>query len=516
MSDYPKPRVLVFIVAYNAEKTISSVVRRIPAELSDLYQVDVLIIDDASQDATFSRSLGVRKDGAAPFPIHVLFNPVNQGYGGNQKLGFQYAIENGYDFVALVHGDGQYAPECLPMLMEPLRRGEAAAVFGSRMLNGTTALRGGMPLYKFAGNRILTWIENRLLRASLSEFHSGYRIYSIHALQAIPFDRNSNDFHFDTEIIIQLLIARQPIKELPIPTYYGDEICHVNGLKYAWNVVKAVLKARMQELSLFYDRRFDCAPAEAASPYTLKLDYPSPHTMALERVPAGSRVLDLGCAGGYMGAVLKERKQCFVSAVDITEISIRGLDEFQIHDLNLGVPHIPPDGYDVILMLDVIEHLARPEAFLEQLREALALSPSTELIISTGNVACFITRLMLLAGQFNYGKRGILDVTHTRLFTFASLRRALEQTGFAVLETEGVPGPFPLAIGNNPLSRALMAANQLLMRFSRGLFAYQIFMRVKPQPSLKSLLEISREQSSIRAAMLETAGADEASAVHLR
>ena len=516
MLDSHKPRVLVFIVAYNAEKTISSVVRRIPAELSDLYHVEVLIIDDASQDSTFSRSLGVKKEEDTPFPLHVLFNPVNQGYGGNQKLGFQYAIENGFDFVALVHGDGQYAPECLPTLIEPLRRSEAAAVFGSRMLTSMGALRGGMPAYKFVGNKILTWIENKLLRANLSEFHSGYRIYSIQALQAIPFDRNSNGFHFDTEIIIQLLIARQVIKELPIPTYYGDEICHVNGLKYAWDVVAAALKARLQELSLFYDRRFDCAPAEAASPYTLKLDYASPHTLALERVRPGSRVLDLGCAGGYMGAVLKDQKQCFVSAVDINEISIRGLDEFQIHDLNMGVPHIPADAYDVVLMLDVIEHLTRPETFLEQLRQELARSTSTELLISTGNVACFITRLMLMLGQFNYGKRGILDVTHTRLFTFASLRRALEQTGFTVLETKGVPGPFPLAIGNNFLSRTLLAINQFLIRISRGLFSYQIFMRVKPQPLVKSLLQLSQEQSSIRAAMLETAGTDGAGALSLR
>jgi glycosyltransferase involved in cell wall biosynthesis/2-polyprenyl-3-methyl-5-hydroxy-6-metoxy-1,4-benzoquinol methylase len=511
--DSHKPRVLVFIVAYNAEKTISSVVRRIPAELSDLYQVEVLIIDDASQDSTFSRSLGVKKEDNTPFPLHVLFNPVNQGYGGNQKLGFHYAIENGFDFVALVHGDGQYAPECLPTLIEPLRRGEAAAVFGSRMLTRMGALRGGMPPYKFIGNKILTWIENKLLRANLSEFHSGYRIYSIAALRAIPFDRNSNGFHFDTEIIIQLLIARQAIKELPIPTYYGDEICHVNGLKYAWDVVAAAIKARLQELSLFYDRRFDCAPPEAASPYTLKLDYASPHTLALERIRPGSRVLDLGCAGGYMGAVLKEQKQCFVSAVDVNEIPVRGLDEFRIHDLNTGVLPIPADAYDVVLLLDVIEHLTRPETFLEQLRQELARSTSTELLISTGNVACFITRAMLMLGQFNYGKRGILDVTHTRLFTFASLRRALEQSGFTVLETKGVPGPFPLAIGNNFLSRALLAVNQFLIRISRGLFSYQIFMRVKPLPLLKSLLAISQEQSSIRAAMLETAGSGNSGAL---
>src|SRR5579863_2337811 len=412
MPEGRKSKVLVFIVAYNAEKTIRKVVHRIPAQLLNTYDVDVLIIDDSSRDATFEKGHSITKEADLPFPITVLFNPKNQGYGGNQKLGYHYALERGYDFVALIHGDGQYAPECLPELLEPLRKGEAGAVFGSRMMTPSGARSGGMPLYKLAGNKILTWIENKLLRSNLSEFHSGYRIYSTKALAAIPFDRNSNDFHFDTEIIIQLLVARQTIKELPIPTYYGDEICRVNGLKYAWNVVVAALKARLQELSLFYDRRFDCAPAETASPYTLKLDYASPHTMALDRVPAGSRVLDLGCAGGYMGVVLKERKQCFVSAVDVTEISIRGLDEFQIHDLNLGVPDIPPDGYDVVLMLDVIEHLTRPETFLEQLRQELARSTSTELLISTGNVACFITRLMLMFGQFNYGKRGILDVTH--------------------------------------------------------------------------------------------------------
>src|SRR5215469_14326440 len=161
----PRPRVLVFIVAYNAEKTISEVVARIPASLAATYDLGVLIIDDASRDTTFVQSHHVSKAGNLPFPVRALFNPVNQGYGGNQKLGYHYAIENGFDFVALLHGDGQYAPECLPTLLEPLRRGEADAVMGSRMLpGGGGPLKGGMPLYKFVGNKVLTWCENRLLR----------------------------------------------------------------------------------------------------------------------------------------------------------------------------------------------------------------------------------------------------------------------------------------------------------------------------------------------------------------
>jgi hypothetical protein len=192
----------------------------------------------------------------------VLFNPVNQGYGGNQKIGFHYAIKNGFDYVALVHGDGQYAPECLPELLTPLRDGCADAVFGSRMLTQGGALKGGMPFYKYAGNKILTGMQNALLRSSLSEFHSGYRLYSVPALTRIPFDLNSDVFHFDTDIIIQLLIAGQRIRELPIPTYYGDEICNVDGLKYAWDVTKSTFSARMQEYGLLYERKFDCRAPE--------------------------------------------------------------------------------------------------------------------------------------------------------------------------------------------------------------------------------------------------------------
>jgi hypothetical protein len=152
-----------------------------------------------------------------------------------------------------------------------------------------------------------------------------------------------------------------------------------------------------------------------------------------------------------------------------------------------------------VLLLDVIEHLDRPEVFLEDLRRKLALNPSLEFMISTANVACFVTRAMLLFGQFNYGPRGILDVTHTRLFTFASLRRALVQSGFDILETKGVPAPYPLAIGDNLISRALLAINHLLIRFSRGLFSYQIFMRVKSRPSLELLLAAAERQSAIGA-----------------
>ncbi|HYA16365.1 MAG TPA: glycosyltransferase [Bryobacteraceae bacterium] len=501
-----KPRVLVFIVAYNAEKTIAKVLFRIPASLLDTYEVDVLIIDDSSRDATFEKGLTASKDAALPFRVTVLYNPVNQGYGGNQKLGYRYAIEHGYDFVALIHGDGQYAPECLPELLEPLRLGEADAVFGSRMMTRGAARKGGMPLYKFAGNKVLTWMENKLLKSNLSEFHSGYRIYSTRALAAIPFDRNSNVFHFDTEIIIQLLIARMRIRELPIPTYYGDEICHVNGMKYAADVMIAAVKARLQDAGMFYDRKFDCAAADD-SPYKPKLNYESPHSLAFERVKPGSRVLDIGCAGGYMAGILATEKQCVVDGIDAFVAVEPGMRSFHLHDLNHGLPEdLNYSEYDCVLMLDVIEHLAKPEEFLDKLRAALGSNPSAEVIISTANVAFMITRFMLLIGQFNYGRRGILDRTHTRLFTFRSFERAIEQSGFDIIERRGVPGPYPMAIGDNFLSRTLLAINQFLIRISRGLFSYQILLRIKPQPSLELLLRTAQEVSRRKVEAIERSG----------
>ena len=490
MNDSDKPRLLVFVVAYNAEKTIQSVLSRIPADLSEKFHVEILAIDDASRDRTFEIGQELKVARTLPFPLHVLVNPDNQGYGGNQKLGYHYALKHKFDFVALIHGDGQYAPEFLPTLLEPLRKGEADAVFGSRMQIRGAALKGGMPLYKFAGNKILSWIENRLLRTEFSEFHSGYRIYSTAALARVPFDRNTNDFHFDTEIIIQFVIGGLKIKELPIPTYYGDEICHVNGIPYAWNVVKAVLKARAQEWGIFYDRKFDCANGESASTqYAAKLGYDSTHQATVRLVKDGARVLVLGSAGAYVGDLLRRSHGCSVTGVDVSWTAGNvAFDNFVRHDLNLGPPEIDFNQFDMVLMLDLIEHLAEPEEFADALREKMSHNRDCVLIISTANVGFFVTRAMLLFGQFNYGRRGILDLTHKRLLTFASFHRLLEQSGFDVLELSGNPAPYSLVFGDGMLGRGLTAVNRVLMKIRKGVFSYQIMIVAKPRVTIDSLL----------------------------
>jgi glycosyltransferase involved in cell wall biosynthesis len=235
-----KPRIGIFIIAYNAVNHLNKTIARIPADVYEAVE-EIFVIDDSSKDNTYYAALGYKaKHGIDKLTIHR--NEKNQGYGGNQKVGYQYAIDRGLDIVALVHGDGQYAPEALPSLLEPLIAGEADMVFGSRMSKPTDALKGGMPMYKFLGNRILTKCQNFLSGLNLSEYHSGYRLYSTHALRRIPFESFTNTWHFDTQIILAMAERNMRIVERPIPTYYGDEICHVNGIPYAFNVLSTTYK----------------------------------------------------------------------------------------------------------------------------------------------------------------------------------------------------------------------------------------------------------------------------------
>ena len=161
--------------------------------------------------------------------------------------------------------------------------------------------------------------------------------------------------------------------------------------------------------------------------------------------------------------------------------------------------------FDQILMLDIIEHLKEPERFMDELRCAAACK-RPEVIITTANIGFAVTRLMLLFGQFNYGKKGILDATHTRLFTFRSLRALLDQSGYKVLEVRGIPAPFPKALGTNIVSSLLLRANQMLIRLSKGLFSYQIFVRAEAKPTVQNLLNETIDSSNLlRQSALELA-----------
>lgn len=247
-------RIGIFIPVFNAASTLPKVLDRIPAAVRDEVE-EIFVIDNDSADNSYLIAVGYRHH-HQDHKLSVFRNVRNLGYGGSQKVAYQYAIEQGYDVVAMLHGDAQYAPEYLVELLRPFRHDTTVdLVFGSRMLGDPMA--GGMPIVRYVGNRVLTWIQNRVLGTRLSEFHSGYRIFSCRALAKIPFTNCSDDYHFDTEIIVQLTSAGKSIVEVPIPTRYGNERSYVNIWSYGLNVLLVMAQYVLHRRGWRYSRTFD-------------------------------------------------------------------------------------------------------------------------------------------------------------------------------------------------------------------------------------------------------------------
>jgi 2-polyprenyl-3-methyl-5-hydroxy-6-metoxy-1,4-benzoquinol methylase len=468
------PRIGILVVAYNAASTLSATLDRIPVDFRSRI-AEVMILDDASHDDTFAYGQTWAQRPDTPKTL-VIRHSKNLGYGGNQKAGYALAIERKLDIVVLLHGDGQYAPEMLPEMVAPLERGECDAVFGSRMMDKGAARRGGMPLYKRVGNRILTVTENRLLKTDLTEFHSGYRAYSVAALAELPLQHNHDGFDFDTQIIVQLVHAGKRIKEIPIPTYYGDEICYVNGMKYAKDVLKDVLTYRLAAKG-FGTADWVATPAE----YAFKEGDGSSHALILSmlagRPPA--RVLDLGCSGGLLAERVRAQGH-HVTGLDYIEVpGVRDrTDAFYQADLSQGIPPEVGDGYDVVIAGDIIEHLPRPRKILSEIRQVLR--PGGQVMLSVPNFGHWYPRTRVAFGLFGYDRRGILDDTHLRFFTRATLRRIVRDCGFDVLDEHATGLPLGALSDGGGRRSLTQSVDQALVRARPTLFGYQFILRLTP------------------------------------
>jgi glycosyltransferase involved in cell wall biosynthesis len=468
-------RIGVLVVAYNAATTLAKVLDRIPVAIRPDIE-EVIVSDDHSQDSTYLVGLGYQQ--VSDLPITLIRQPANLGYGGNQKAGYDLAIEHGLDVVVMLHGDGQYAPESLPEMVAPIVDGRADAVFGSRIMIKGAARKGGMPLYKYVGNRILTRFENAALGTDLSEFHSGYRAYSVNALKRIPFERNSDGFNFDTQIIIQLHDAGLRIVEVPIPTYYGDEICYVNGLRYARDVTRDVVGYRLQKAG-FGDGSRIALDGE----YELKPSEDSSHGRISSKLSARSpsKILDLGCSGGHLGERLRAMGH-HVTGVDMAEVPGVGerMDVFIKADLNQGIPYEAGSGFDIVLAADVLEHLVNPGALMSQARDVL--SPDGVAIFCVPNIAHWYPRARSTMGMFDYDQRGILDSTHLRFFTRRSIRRLIERQGFSVRRIEPVGLPLDAVGLKGTKARVLRLADQVMLALWPTMFGYQFIVEAAPNP----------------------------------
>lgn len=210
-----KEKVMVIMPAYNAAKTLEKTYKDLPKDYVD----EVILVDDVSKDETVevAKKLGIK----------VLVHIQNRGYGGNQKTCYIEALKDGADVIVMLHPDYQYDARLVPEMIAPIINGHADFVLGSRML-GEGALKGGMPLYKYIANKLLTFFENLCFGKHYSELHTGFRAYSRRALLEIPFTLNSDDFVFDTEVLAQIETRKFPTTEIPVPTRYFKEASSIN------------------------------------------------------------------------------------------------------------------------------------------------------------------------------------------------------------------------------------------------------------------------------------------------
>lgn len=471
-------RIGVVVVAYNAAETLSSVLDRIPRDFRA--RVDhVVVCDDASSDSTYAvcKEYQLKSD----LPLTVIRNPKNLGYGGNQKAAFRWVIEHDLDVVVLLHGDGQYAPEVIDTLVGPLESGPADVVLGSRMIDPGSARIGGMPLYKYLGNRVLSRFQNAVVGLDLSEWHCGYRAYRVDALKDIDFERNSDGFDFDTEMIIQLHEAGKAIVEVSVPTYYSDEIRRMKGVGYAKDVLRDVVRYRFHKIGFG-----DGDLAISDSGYDLKSSASSSHGLLVSWLTgagvAPKRILDLGCSDGRLGALLRLAGHSVVG-IDIEKHDgvAERLDGFVEADLNKGLPRLD-EQFDVVIGADVLEHLINPGLVLEGVREVLA--PGGRVMVSIPNFAHWYPRARVVSGRFRYERRGIFDEGHLRFFTPKSFERLVHKSGLRVrrrcgsglpLEVLGRGGPAP-----QKTVKILSVVDRAGLAVAPVLFSYQILFELEP------------------------------------
>ena len=233
-------RVMVVLPAYNAEKTLMATYEDIPKDIVD----DVILVDDGSRDNTaeISKKLGIK----------TIIHPSNKGYGANQKTCYREALKKNPDMIIMLHPDYQYSPKLIPAMASMISSGLYDVVLASRIL-GRGALRGGMPLYKYISNRVLTMIENYMLGYKLTEYHTGYRAYSSEVLENIPFMKNSDDFVFDNEILAQIIYFKYRIAEISCPTRYFPEASSINfsrSVKYGFGVLATGLKFLIHKMKI--------------------------------------------------------------------------------------------------------------------------------------------------------------------------------------------------------------------------------------------------------------------------
>jgi methionine biosynthesis protein MetW len=469
------PRIALFVFDCADTSALRQVLDRISDPVAAWFEEIVIVQDrSAAEQRPVPREWRERGDGASEIGsrlrVHRL--PRDAGFGGARKAAFEYAVRKRFDHVVFMRGDGIHPPEALPELVRPIHDDPNQMVFAYRLLR-MPRTPGGWKLFpNLVAHTLATGFQNRLLGLRLRDYHSGFRLYSMRAIERMPYQLNSDDPHFDMQLVIQCRVLGVPVCEVPVGPLWREYATNAAGLAEVFRASRCAVDYRLHQLHVL---RLGNYFVDEGVRYTFKHSATGSHMQIVRTIEPDSRVLDLGCSQGLLARPLQE-KGVRVTGVDIAPPSapIDGLEQFFERDLDRELELPFGRDFDYVVVSDVIEHLRNRTQLLRSARTFL--KEGGRLIISTPNIALWFYRLSLLVGRFEYGPRGVLDETHVHLFTRATFRREVEKAGFYILRERVTALPFEIVFESTGRSRLVRSLNHFYHRLARlwpTMFAYQ-------------------------------------------
>jgi methionine biosynthesis protein MetW len=463
------PRIALFFFDTPDTESLQRVLDRIPQPVGEWFEEIVIM-----QERSASRERPVPRDllGERSVELQVHRLPRDSGYGGARKAAFEYALLKRFDHVVMMRGDGLHPPEALPELIRAIFFGDAQMVFANRQMRLPRSPGWWKLIPNLVAHTLATGFQNRLLGLRLRDYHSGYRLYSMQAIERIPFQLNSDDHRFDMQMVIQCRVLGASLAEVPVGPIWREYPTNRVGLAEVLRACRCAIDYRLHQLHVF---RLGQYFVDEGVRYTFKRSKTGSHMQIVDAIEPGSRVLDLGCSQGLLARPLREKK-VGVTGVDLAppEGLAAELEEYYQHDLEQPLDLPIGREFDYVVVSDVIEHLRNRTQLLRGARRYL--KEGGRLIISTPNIALWFYRLSLVVGRFEYGPRGVLDETHVHLFTRATFRREIEKAGFFVLQERVTALPFEIVFestGRSRLVRGLGNFYHALARLWPTMFAYQ-------------------------------------------
>jgi len=463
------PRVALFVFDCADTGTLQRVLERIPDTASAWFEEIVIV-----QDRAAAEQRPVPRDWLAREPANLRVHrlPRDAGFGGARKAAFEYALRKGFDHVVFMRGDGLHPPEELPALVRPILDEPDQMVFAYRLLRLPDAPGSWKLIPNLIAHTLATGFQNRLLGLRLRDYHSGFRLYSMRAVERMPYQLNADDHRFDMQLVIQCRVLGVPVCEVPVGPLWREYGTNAAGLLEVIRASRCAVDYRLHQLHLL---RLGNYFVDEGVRYTFKHSETGSHMQIVRAIEPDSSVLDLGCSQGLLARPLRE-KGVRVTGVDIAAMSGFASELEQYFQRDLDLPLDLPFGreFDYVVVSDVIEHLRNRTQLLRRARTFL--KEGGRLIISTPNISLWFYRLSLLVGRFEYGPRGVLDETHVHLFTRATFRREVEKAGFFIMNERVTALPFEIVFESTGRSRFVRSLNRVyhtLARLWPTMFAYQ-------------------------------------------